>query len=96
MTIESELREIKSLLLEVNKKIDSLLKERETEIRMVHDEEALREFLEEEPDIYSIKDLKVQELIDNAPDLTDDELEQLGAKIFKGASIAKPVSEGRS
>jgi hypothetical protein len=41
MTIEVDLREIKSLLSEVSKKLDSLL-------------------LEEEPDIYSVKDIKAK------------------------------------
>ncbi len=40
MTLEVELKEIKSLLSEVNKKLDSLL--------------------EEEPDIYSLKDIKAK------------------------------------
>jgi hypothetical protein len=60
MTIEVELKEIKCLLSEVSKKLDSLLEEKETEILTVHEEEALKEFLEEEPDIYSIKDVKVK------------------------------------
>jgi formylmethanofuran dehydrogenase subunit E len=60
MTIEVELKEIKSLLSKVNKKLDSLLEERETEILTVHQEETLKEFLEEEPDIYSIKDVKTK------------------------------------
>jgi formylmethanofuran dehydrogenase subunit E len=60
MTIEVELKEIKSLLSEVNKKLDALLEEKETEILTVHEEEALKEFLEEEPDIYSIKDVKTK------------------------------------
>jgi Arc/MetJ-type ribon-helix-helix transcriptional regulator len=59
--------------------------------------EALRkiteEYLKEHPELF-LGD-KVQDLISNAPDLTDDELEQLGAKIFKGTSIAKLVAEGR-
>jgi hypothetical protein len=49
MTIEVELKEIKSLLSKVNKKLDSLLEERETDILTVHQEETLKEFLEEEP-----------------------------------------------
>jgi hypothetical protein len=58
MTIEVELKEIKSLLSEVNKKLDSLLEERETEAIMALEEQALKEFLEEEPDLYSVKDIK--------------------------------------
>jgi len=60
MTIEVELKEIKSLLSEVNKKLDSLLEERETVELMVLEEQSLREFLEEEPDMYSIKDVKTK------------------------------------
>jgi hypothetical protein len=58
MTIEVELKEIKSLLSEVNKKLDSLLEERETDAIMVLEEQALKEFLEEEPDLYSVNDIK--------------------------------------
>lgn len=60
MTIEVELKEIKSLLSEVNKKLDSLLEERETDELMVLEEQSLREFLDEEPDLYSIKDIKAK------------------------------------
>lgn len=60
MTIEVELKEIKSLLSEVNKKLDSLLEERETEIIMSLEEQSLKEFLAEEPDIYSLKDVKAK------------------------------------
>jgi hypothetical protein len=60
MTIEVELKEIKSLLSEVNKKLDSLLEERETDALMVLEEQSLREFLTEEPDLYSVKDIKTK------------------------------------
>ena len=60
MTIEVELKEIKSLLSEVNKKLNSLLEERETDALMVLEEQALKDFLEEEPDIYSVKDIKAK------------------------------------
>jgi hypothetical protein len=60
MTIEVDLREIKSLLSEVSKKLDSLLEERETEAITVLEEQALKNFLEEEPDIYSVKDIKAK------------------------------------
>lgn len=59
--------------------------------------EALRkiteEYLKEHPELF-LGD-KLQELIENAPDLTDDELEQLGIQLFKKTSIAKLVAEGR-
>ena len=60
MTIEVDLKEIKSLLSEVNKKLDSLLEERETETITVLEEQALKDFLEKEPDIYSVKDIKAK------------------------------------
>jgi len=59
--------------------------------------EALRkiteEYLKEHPELF-LGD-KVQELIEKAPVLTDDELEQVGANVFRGASVAKLVAEGR-
>jgi Arc/MetJ-type ribon-helix-helix transcriptional regulator len=59
--------------------------------------EALRKiteaYLKEHPELF-LGD-KIQELIANATELTDEELEQVGAKIFKAASIAKLVAEGR-
>ena len=44
MTIEVELKEIKSLLSEVNKKLDSLLEDREISALMVMEEQSLRIF----------------------------------------------------
>ena len=59
--------------------------------------EALRkiteEYLKEHPELF-LGD-KVQELIEKAPVLTDDELEQVGANVFRGTSVAKLVAEGR-
>jgi Arc/MetJ-type ribon-helix-helix transcriptional regulator len=59
--------------------------------------EALRkiaeEYLKEHPELF-LGD-KIQALIENAPELSDDELEKLGAKIFKGAKVAELVAQGR-
>ena len=52
MTIEVELKEIKFLLSEVSKKLDSPLEERETEAIMVLEEQTLNDFLAEEPVTY--------------------------------------------
>lgn len=60
MTIEVDLREIKSLLSVLNKKIDMLIEDRETLSLMVLTERSLKDFLEKEPDVYSVKDLKVR------------------------------------
>ena len=58
--IEVDIKEIKGLLEALNKKIDLLLERRETLSMMVLAEKSLKSFLEEEPDLYSVKDLKVR------------------------------------
>jgi len=60
MTIEVDLKEIKSLLSTLNKKIDSLIEDRETLSVMALAEKSLKDFLEKEPDVYSVKDIKVR------------------------------------
>jgi hypothetical protein len=60
MTIEVDLKEIKSLLSEVNSKLDSLLEEKDTRVLMALEEKSLKDFLEREPDIYSVKDVKAK------------------------------------
>jgi len=60
MTIEVDLKEIKSLLSTLNKKIDSLIEDRETLSVMTLAEKSLKDFLEKEPDVYSVKDIKVR------------------------------------
>lgn len=60
MTIEVDLREIKSLLSVLNKKIDMLIEDRDTLSVMVLAEKSLKDFLEKEPDVYSVKDIKVR------------------------------------
>ncbi|MGD0994609.1 MAG: hypothetical protein ABR909_03675 [Candidatus Bathyarchaeia archaeon] len=60
MTIEVDLKEIKSLLSEVNSKLDSLLEEKDTCALMTLEEKSLKDFLEGEPDIYSVKDIKAK------------------------------------
>jgi predicted nucleotidyltransferase len=58
MTIEVDLREIKHLLSELNKKIDVLIEEKENLALMALAEKSLKDFLEKEPDIYTVKDIK--------------------------------------
>ena len=60
MTIEVDLREIKSLLSALNKKIDMLIEDRELLSLTVLAEKSLKDFLEKEPNIYSVEDLKVR------------------------------------
>lgn len=59
--------------------------------------EALRkiteDYLREHPELF-LGD-KLQELVEKAPVLTDDELEKVGAIVFRGVNVAKLVAEGR-
>lgn len=60
MTIEIDLKEIKDLLSVLNKKIDLLIENRESLSVMVLAEKSLKDFLGKEPDVYSMKDVKVR------------------------------------
>jgi hypothetical protein len=60
MNIESEVREIKQRVIEISKKIDDLMYEREITAIMKLTEKSLSEFFEGEEDIYKISDLKVR------------------------------------
>ena len=59
MTIEVEIKEIKTMLGEVSMKIDALIQDRETLTMMIISERALKDFLAIEPDLYSARDVKV-------------------------------------
>jgi hypothetical protein len=60
MTIEVDLREIRNLLSALNKKVNALIEDRETLSVMALAERSLKDFLEREPDVYSVKDVKVK------------------------------------
>ena len=60
MNIEAEVRDLKLQIVRMSKKIDALLSETETVSMMKLAETSLSEFLESEPDIYVIEDLKVR------------------------------------
>lgn len=60
MGIEVEIKDIKQRLTEISRKLDELLYEREILSLMKLSEKSLSEFLEKEPDIYKIEDLKVR------------------------------------
>jgi hypothetical protein len=59
LTIEVEIKEIKTMLGEVSMKLDALIQDRETLTMMIISERALKDFLTSEPDLYSARDLKV-------------------------------------
>ena len=56
--IETEVHEIRQQVEEISKKLDILLEERETLGITKLSEKALYTFLDEEPDLYSINDIK--------------------------------------
>ncbi|MGC8831512.1 MAG: hypothetical protein ACP5PQ_02910 [Thermoproteota archaeon] len=58
MTVEVDLREIKELLFSLNRKIDMLIGDRETLALMMLSEKS--EFLEGEPDVYSVNYIRVK------------------------------------
>jgi hypothetical protein len=60
MNIEAEVRDIKQHVVEISKKIDELLQERETFSMMKLAEQSLFRYVDSEPDIYKIEDLKVR------------------------------------
>ncbi len=60
MEIEAEIRDIKQHVIEISKKLDELMYEREITAMMKLAEKSLSRFFENEPDIYKIEDLKVR------------------------------------
>ena len=56
--IEAEVHEIRQQVADISKKLDILLEERETLGMMRLSEKALYRFLDEEPELYSIHDIK--------------------------------------
>jgi len=60
MNIEAEVRDIKRYVIDISKKVDELIYEKELVSMMKLSEKSLSDFLEDEPDIYRITDLKVK------------------------------------
>jgi hypothetical protein len=60
MNIEAEVREIKRYVIDISKKVDELIYEKELVSMMKLSEKSLSDFFENEPDIYKITDLKVK------------------------------------
>jgi len=59
MDIETEVRDIKQHVIEISRKVDELLYERELTAMTKLSEKSLQEFFENEPDIYKVEDLKL-------------------------------------
>ncbi|MCK9307237.1 MAG: hypothetical protein M0P17_06870 [Methanoculleus sp.] len=57
-SIEADVREIKESIRELNQKIELLLDEREIMAMMNLSEQSLSAFLSEEPDLYTIRDIR--------------------------------------
>jgi len=60
MTVDVDLKELKDLLCMLNKKLDLLIENRETLSVVFLAEKSLKDFLGKEPDVYSMKDVKVR------------------------------------
>jgi len=60
MDLETEVKDIKRYLIDISSKLDELRHEREIASMMNLSESSLHDFLESEPDIYSLEDLKVR------------------------------------
>ncbi len=60
MNIEAEVKDMKQHIIEISKKLDELLYEREIVSMMKLAERSLSGFFGGEPDIYKIEDLKVR------------------------------------
>ena len=60
MNIETEVKDIKQRVIEISKKIDDLVHEREITGMMKLTEKSLSGFFEDEKDIYKMSDLKVR------------------------------------
>jgi hypothetical protein len=58
--IETEVKDIKRYVIEISKKIDELLYEKEITSMMKLSEKSLASFFEGEPDIYKITDVKIR------------------------------------
>ncbi len=58
--LEADIKDIKEQVLEISKKIDELVHEKEINSLMKLSDKSLSKFFEEEPDIYRLKDLKVR------------------------------------
>jgi hypothetical protein len=59
MTVEVDIKEIKELLGQLNRKLDALVEEQEVRGIMAISERSLKDSLAKEPDLYSRADLKV-------------------------------------
>ena len=55
-----DLTEIKRLLMDISRKLDLILEDREIAGIVKLSEISLKDFLENEPDLYSVRDLKVR------------------------------------
>ena len=59
-TTQTDLKDIKSMLLALNEKINMLLEDKEAQSAMLLTEKTLKPFLQNEPDLYNANDVKVR------------------------------------
>ncbi len=59
MGVEAELREVKEQIMLMSEKLDSIICERDMTALMALSDRSLKAFPDEEPELYSVADLKV-------------------------------------
>ncbi|MEA2035834.1 MAG: hypothetical protein U9N40_10240 [Euryarchaeota archaeon] len=59
MGVEAELREVKEQIMLMSEKLDRIIYERDMTALMTLSDRSLKAFLNEEPEVYSVADLKV-------------------------------------
>jgi hypothetical protein len=60
MDIEAEVLEMKQMLIDISKRIDDVVDESMTLALMKMSEESIMELYKDEPDLYSVADLKIR------------------------------------
>ena len=60
MDIEAEVLEMKQMLIDISKRIDDVVDESMTLSLMKMSEESIIELYKDEPDLYSVADLKIR------------------------------------
>lgn len=59
MGVEADLKEVKEQIMLMSEKLDSIIYERDMTALMALSDSSLKAFLDEEPEVYTVRDLKV-------------------------------------
>lgn len=94
MTIEVEIREIKEMLEKLNRRLDALVLNRETLAMMAISQESLTDFLTGEPDLYSVKGVRLDKVATVSKSLMLGEIGQIGESLRREVNrkLLKPTN----